>query len=142
MTTRDREFVTLETIVDARRKYFGGDSRVPDIQALNALYAAHGRGVIVERLEPRIGGATAFLSNAADIENIVAEFLRRNGFDGLYYLGCACSIDNLLWCGAPSMNCRPGYRRETPDDPDGFDFRIGSVRYTTDHNAEENDYDE
>ena len=140
MTSDVKIVFAPDDIVAARRKYFGGDSSITDIQVLNALYTAQGRGVVVDRLTPRLFecGCNVYLSNAADVKNIVAEFLKRNGFDGLWNDECACEIDDLFPCaGHLSSRCRPGYRRETPDDPDGFDFRIGPVRYPADRNDED-----
>ena len=41
---------------------------------------------------------------------IVALYLRQNGYDGLFNESeCACKIDDLAPCGEPGMACRAGY---------------------------------
>ena len=64
---------------------------------------------------------------------IIAEWLREHGYDGLYddcgSEGCGCEIDDLAPCEGWVLRCQPGYRRES-DDAD-FDFCIGPEKEAT-----------
>lgn len=67
---------------------------------------------------------------------IVSDFLKLNGYDGLYNPGeCGCSSSNLFPCDEDSQSCIAGYIRkcktcsddiketcelEGKDDPDGY----------------------
>ena len=46
-----------------------------------------------------------------NIRDIVEEYLKTNGFDGLCENnGCGCWLDNLMPCYQPDeRNCKPGY---------------------------------
>lgn len=47
------------------------------------------------------------------VRDIVAEWLARNGFDGLANVGveCGCSLGDLMPCGAPNeCSCVAAYR--------------------------------
>ena len=64
-----------------------------------------------------------------DIEDIVEEWLKANGYDGLYNSGleCGCHLGDLMPCSEPhTSECLAGvikpYIRETET---GFDFIIG-----------------
>lgn len=63
-----------------------------------------------------------------DVLSIVEEFLRREGYDGLYNTdgGCACLIDDLEPCGCMGSNCRSGYKNEgcTPECGEGCSFHV------------------
>jgi len=64
---------------------------------------------------------------------IVAAWLRKNGYDGLYNkdAGCACLLSDLAPCGEMGMECRAGYKRDCRDDAEdprcaeGYDWIIG-----------------
>ena len=59
----------------------------------------------------------------ADIQAIVADYLQKHGYDGLYQANeCACLLESLFPCDAPGLDCRPGYLQSMGDDGD---FRIG-----------------
>lgn len=47
-----------------------------------------------------------------NVNDIVAEYLRANKYDGLCLPehGCACLIEDLVPCAAISGKCRPGHR--------------------------------
>ena len=63
------------------------------------------------------------MSNPTVLE-IVEDYLKRNGFDGLYNseLECGCSISNLNPCGDIKNDCTAGYQVEAPpkDDYDNY----------------------
>ena len=41
-------------------------------------------------------------------EEIIIEYLKKNGFDGLWVDECGCEIDDLMPCGSYSGYCKPG----------------------------------
>ena len=43
------------------------------------------------------------------VREIVTEYLKANGYDGLYGFECGCAIDDLFPCGEPCLSCSPGY---------------------------------
>ena len=46
-----------------------------------------------------------------NLAEIVAEWLRDNGYDGLFYdEGCACSVDDLFPCDNANRYCEAGYK--------------------------------
>ena len=55
------------------------------------------------------------------VEQILAQYLRAHGYDGLclrgneYESSCGCAIDDLFPCSAPGASCRPGYRGRNAD---------------------------
>lgn len=74
-----------------------------------------------------------------DLSEIVADFLRSNGYGGLFRDStCACSLDDLMPCDYPSPYCEAGYRFECgkcADQPEcengrDYDSVIGSSRGT------------
>jgi len=47
-----------------------------------------------------------------NVKDIVAKYLKQNGYDGIYYPGeCACKIDDLAPCGESLLECIPGYEK-------------------------------
>jgi len=46
-----------------------------------------------------------------NIKQIVEERLRRDGYDGLCNVDCGCKLSDLMSCGCPFLDCRPGYIR-------------------------------
>ena len=45
-----------------------------------------------------------------NLKEIIKEYLEENGYDGLYYDDCACSVEDLIPCDEPNTNCQPGYK--------------------------------
>lgn len=41
---------------------------------------------------------------------IIQQYLRANGFDGLAADGCGCGIDDLAPCGGDITDCKPAKR--------------------------------
>jgi hypothetical protein len=62
-----------------------------------------------------------------NVREIIIEYLRSNGFDGLYNPNedCGCQISDLMPCDEGCCNCIPGYKIMVFP---GFDFRIVSLR--------------
>lgn len=57
------------------------------------------------------------------VKEIVAEWLKEHGYDGLYYPDtCGCLLDDLMPCGESCDHCEPGYK--LPGDQDN-DFCVG-----------------
>lgn len=47
------------------------------------------------------------------VKEIIKEYLEKNGYGGLYGADChdcACSLDDLMTCDEPGVDCTPGYR--------------------------------
>jgi len=44
-----------------------------------------------------------------DVRQIITEYLKANGYDGLYHDECGCFLDDLAPCDRP-LNCKPGYK--------------------------------
>jgi hypothetical protein len=72
-----------------------------------------------------------------DVKQIVSDYLKAHGFDGLSRDACdpcGCGIDDLFPCDSCPDECNPGYRRTaTQDDIDNhsYDGDVGDVIYTT-----------
>jgi hypothetical protein len=61
-----------------------------------------------------------------DANEIIKEYLRQEGFDGLYHPGdCACVLDKLMECGSYPGECMPGYLQPCPEDCGEHAFHIG-----------------
>jgi len=43
-----------------------------------------------------------------NLREIVAEWLKEHGHDGLYYDNCGCKIDDLMPCDEPNIDCKAG----------------------------------
>lgn len=57
-----------------------------------------------------------------------AVWLRRRGFDGLYFPGeCACKVDDLYPCGERQDGCKPGVLKPCPSDCGEHDWHIGEA---------------
>ena len=55
------------------------------------------------------------------VKEMVAEYLGKNGFDGLFTYECGCEITDLFPCGNPGcIDCKPGYISRIDND-----FSIG-----------------
>ncbi|HUX47305.1 MAG TPA: hypothetical protein VMV58_04765 [Desulfosporosinus sp.] len=50
-----------------------------------------------------------------DVREIITDYLKANGFDGLYAEECGCQISDLFPCDGPCDDCKPGYK--VPCDP-------------------------
>jgi hypothetical protein len=59
------------------------------------------------------------------VKDILIEYLKQNGFDGLYSPGeCGCSIEDLNPCGSDCiLACLPGIRKESTSDE--YDYMVG-----------------
>ena len=65
-----------------------------------------------------------------DVKTITLQYLKTNGFDGLYNPGlCACKCDDLMPCDQPSIDeCHPGYlqsQEQADCDEADCEFYIG-----------------
>lgn len=61
--------------------------------------------------------------------DMVRKALEEAGYDGLYNENgeCACVKDDLRPCDSDFSQCRPGYRHDTPNNPD-YDWIISEVK--------------
>ncbi len=50
-----------------------------------------------------------------NVADILVEWLREHGYDGLYGDECGCGIDDLLPCDMGAQ-CSPAYKRTCPTD--------------------------
>ncbi len=58
-----------------------------------------------------------------NVKKIVEQYLKVNGYGGLYGNGdCACVADDLMFCGEGFSDCEPGYC--CPCDCGEHDFHI------------------
>ena len=44
------------------------------------------------------------------VKKIVENYLRENGYEGLYSEECGCYLDDLMPCGECCDNCEAGYK--------------------------------
>ncbi len=44
-----------------------------------------------------------------NVKEIVSEYLKANGYDGLYTDDCGCWLTDLFPCGENFEDCKPGY---------------------------------
>ena len=58
-----------------------------------------------------------------EVGEIVEGWLRKNGYDGLYYDECACKLGDLMPCDEPHTDCAAGYLHRTESDSE-YDFVI------------------
>jgi hypothetical protein len=66
------------------------------------------------------------------VREIITDYLKVNGFDGLCRPGCGCGLDDLAPCGCNTDQCMPAFKRirndNCPDDCEG-DVEIGEQCY-------------
>ena len=88
----------------------------------------------LEKLKSIVHAIRGCALKPSDVKGIVIEYLKENGFDGLFEPGeCACEIEDLApHCGSDSfLKCQPGYKtNEAPDDNSEFAFMMGSEKPT------------
>jgi len=60
------------------------------------------------------------------VMDIVDQYLRANGFDGLFSDNgkCGCVVDDLAPCGELQQDCRAGYMMVGCDCGEGHDYHI------------------
>ena len=66
-----------------------------------------------------------------DVNDIVMEWLKERGYDGLFNSDgeCGCLVDDLAPCGEGMSTCVPGYKRMGRDDEE-CDWYIGPEKPT------------
>ena len=61
------------------------------------------------------------------------EWLTRHGYDGLCGYECGCALDDLMPCGEPDNDCKPGYfqhhKRSTVTVIDGDETMCGGGEF-------------
>lgn len=63
---------------------------------------------------------------AMTLIKIVRQYLRANGYDGLYNADgeCGCKVNDLMTCNYPGMRCKPGYLAPCPKGCGEHDWHI------------------
>ena len=51
---------------------------------------------------------------------IVRDWLKRGGYDGLCAYDCGCGLDDLMPCDGLVAECVPAYRGKLEDGEDGY----------------------
>lgn len=71
-----------------------------------------------------------------NVLQIVNEYLKTNGYDGLLNTDgeCACEVDSLAPCDGSCDACEPGYKHRVV--PDGYDFWMHTEKCTGDDTCE------
>jgi len=64
-----------------------------------------------------------------EVKEIVDQFLKREGYDGLYSEGleCSCVVGDLAPCGNIQEDCRAGYKIPGCSCGEGCMFHIGEI---------------
>ena len=62
-----------------------------------------------------------------NVKAVVAEYLEKHKFDGLWSDECASKLDDLMPCGDgwDIAECRPGHEMPCPENCGEHDFHIG-----------------
>ena len=84
----------------------------------------------IEQLEKALEEAIG-LDRLVDGRRMIAEYLKLNGYDGLYCDECGCELSDLMPCGGEwAIDCVAGYKHDgcTEDCGKGCDFHIGTKR--------------
>jgi len=64
-----------------------------------------------------------------NVRQIVGQWLKKNGYDGLYSSSeCACIVDDLMPCGEYYSDCESGYRYPC-DCGEYHEYHIGPEKY-------------
>lgn len=53
-------------------------------------------------------------SGGITVLDIVEQWLREHGYDGLYNEDCGCTVDDLAPCCTDTLHCRAGYKIPCP----------------------------
>ena len=59
-----------------------------------------------------------------DVKQIVTEWLKEHGYDGLYNDDCGCVLDDLMPCEDCCDGCEAGYKT-LADDPEEGEWLVG-----------------
>lgn len=62
-----------------------------------------------------------------DVQDIVKDYLERNGYDGIGCEHCSCELADLMPCGEPTPHCEAGYKVPC-DCGEGCNYHIGSEK--------------
>jgi hypothetical protein len=64
-----------------------------------------------------------------NVLEIIAEYLKANGYDGLMNENdCACELDDLIPCGEDFSTCEPGYKIPCPKSCGEHEFHITNFK--------------
>ena len=67
--------------------------------------------------------------NTPDVQSILYDYLKANGFDGLCGECCGCGLDSLMVCDYPRPDCEPAYKIKCKT--------CGAVVFATEKDADE-----
>ena len=60
------------------------------------------------------------------VKEIIVNYLKDNGFDGLYTEDCGCTAEDLAPCDSTCMDCIPGIKIDPPpEEYEGVGVWIG-----------------
>ena len=59
----------------------------------------------------------------SDVRNIIKDWLKEHGYDGLFNDECGCDLNDLMPCDRDCGECQPGYKQPC-DCRRGYDFHI------------------
>jgi len=61
-----------------------------------------------------------------NVEDIISEYLKENGYDGLYNSDgpCGCAVGDLAPCCSLNMDCEPGHKRQGCSCGEGCNWEI------------------
>lgn len=65
----------------------------------------------------------------ATVKSIVKEWLKSNGYDGLYHDDCGCGIGDLMPCDGGCVDCAPAYEYVATGREEEADVEKGGVYY-------------
>ena len=113
----------MESELSLLRRQVNPDLLADLEQQVDSERAANAR--LTEELENRAVPLNA--KPNPDCRDMVAAYLRQNGFDGLFCEECGCSLDDLMPCGGDwAIRCVAGYKQPgcADDCGQGCDFHI------------------
>lgn len=65
------------------------------------------------------------MAPALTVKEIVVEYLRANGYDGLYNdEECGCSLEDFMPCGECLCYCIPGVKKPMPEGGEGIGPKV------------------
>lgn len=64
------------------------------------------------------------------VKEVLIEYLKKHGYDGLYCDECACLFDDLAPCCPENWitKCEPGYKQPCPPECSEHPFHVGAKK--------------
>ena len=62
--------------------------------------------------------------NKKNVQNIILEYIKKNGYIGLCNdeCGCGCGLEDFMPCGEDCSQCEPALHKKWDEDEDCFMF--------------------